>query len=305
MNAITLHLPNLPAIDAQRRSILDDSIHALSSQSQIKLKRHWKVFALWCQEQSVELCPAAEVVVRDFLQHRHDDNKSQSTINGDVWAIGWLHKKLGLTDPTDSEMIKAKRRRIRQQLKQAHRLEQKQAVGLRAAHIQAAGNILHRDKPGLISIRDMAIAWLAFVCLARRSEIAALNINDVVQNEDGTGLVKLLRTKTSSQSDSIALPKAVSDHINRWIDQAMLTDRNIHSPLFCNIKKNGIPGHNRLSDRDIARALKRVGAAAGIDVSGHSARVGGAQELRDANVNLAAIAAGRRLENRTHANSIH
>ena len=61
--------------------------------------------------------------------------------------------------------------------------------------------------------------------------------------------------------------------------------------IFRSIRKNGTPG-GRLTDRSVANIFKRLAAAAGVpadDVSGHSARVGMAQDLMAAGAELPAL----------------
>ena len=126
--------------------------------------------------------------------------------------------------------------------------------------------------------------------LARRSEAVALELADVTGSRDGSATVLIRRSKTdqSGQGETRWLAPATVERLRAW-----LAASGIHEgPIFRAVNKAGGTG-GPLTGGEVPRILKRLAALApGLDpaaVSGHSCRVGMAQDLVAAGEELAGV----------------
>jgi integrase len=128
--------------------------------------------------------------------------------------------------------------------------------------------------------RDRALLLAGFAGGFRRSELAALDIEDVSETEDGL-ILRVRRSKTDpeGQGTAVALPYGSAAatcpvrSYRAWIDRARITE----GPAFRGVDRYGRVGTGRLNPGSIARIVKRAAAAAGLDpqaYAGHSLRAG-------------------------------
>ena len=126
--------------------------------------------------------------------------------------------------------------------------------------------------------------------LARRSEAAALRVEDLTFAEDGSATALIARSKTDQEGAGAVrwLSPRTAVALRAWLGCARIAS----GPLFRAIRKNGVAKPSPLEAGEIARLLKNMATKAGIDsamISGHSARVGMSQDLVAAGADLAAV----------------
>ena len=99
----------------------------------------------------------------------------------------------------------------------------------------------------------------------RRAELAALNVEDLVEVADGFRvLIRRSKTDQERQGQEIAIPhgrhlKPVAT-VKAWLAASGITS----GPLFRPISRSGrIRGEARLTDRSIAEVVKRYAARSG------------------------------------------
>ena len=134
---------------------------------------------------------------------------------------------------------------------------------------------------------------MAFETLARRSELVALQVQDLLPREaDGSGRVLLPRSKTDPEGHGalLYLSPATLDRLLHWWQLAGIDK----GAMFRSAHAYNRPGgyRNALSDRDVARIFKRLALRVGLEadaISGHSTRVGATQDLLAANLSTAEI----------------
>ncbi len=132
----------------------------------------------------------------------------------------------------------------------------------------------------LVGIRDRAILLVGFVGAFRRSELVALDVEDVAAH--AAGLVVILRRSKVDQEprgfakaipyggDTATCPVTA---MKAWLEAARITS----GPLFRSIDRHGNVAPDRTSGLTVARVVKRAALAAGLDAerfSGHSLRLG-------------------------------
>jgi integrase len=144
----------------------------------------------------------------------------------------------------------------------------------------------------LVDKRNRALLTVAYDLLGRRSELVALNVEDLYEADDGSATVLIRHSKTDASGTGVHLylaPDTVGI-LRTWLDAAAITT----GALFQSITKGGRP-RARLSANYVARVFKQMAAAAGLptevvdQIAGHSARVGAAQDMAAHGIELASI----------------
>jgi integrase len=156
--------------------------------------------------------------------------------------------------------------------------------------IAAAGGTI-RD------LRNKALLTAAYTTLARRSELIGFLREDLEIDAEGLGTVLVRRSKTDQEGQgeiAVITPDAMR-HLSTWLSAAGIEA----GPLFRAVHKSGQIG-DLLGEWDIPRIFKQMAKRAGLSaeeiahISGHSTRVGAAQDMIRLGAELpAAMQAGR------------
>jgi integrase len=145
---------------------------------------------------------------------------------------------------------------------------------------------------GLRSDRERAMLCVAYETLARRGELVALEIQDIDFHPDGTGQALIRRGKTDAEGQGRVayLSRETVKWLKIWLEHAKIAE----GPIFRRLIGRGEIG-DALHPGSIAPIFKRVAQWIGMparfvaEVSGHSTRVGAAQDLAELDIDLAAI----------------
>lgn len=130
----------------------------------------------------------------------------------------------------------------------------------------------------LTGIRDRALLLLGFAGAFRRSELVALEVNDIERTPEGIKItIHKSKTDQEGQGQVIAIPNGVNfrvvDALMSWLNAAGITE----GALFRSIKKGGAIQTAALTSRSVANIVKQYAGLAGLtvdDFSGHSLRAG-------------------------------
>lgn len=243
-----------------------------------------EIFVNWCSEQNTAPFPASVVTVCQFLEDQAP-GKAPSTVRRRLYAVRKVHRLLQLPDPTWDEDINITYRRIRR----AKLTRPKQAKGLTRKYLDAFMAVQPQTPWGL---RNRAMLSLGYELLTRRSELVALATDDIEIREDGTLRVLIRRSKSDpfGQGRIAFTSQKTAGSINDWLDWR---GPEI-SYLFCPIYQ-GKAIDRSLSTCTVKRMIKTAAKNAGLGAadidafSGHSLRVGAAQDLLCAGFDTAAI----------------
>src|SRR6056297_999668 len=243
-----------------------------------------EAFETWCDTRGLPPFPATVGTVCRFLEEQGGE-KAPSTVRRRLYAIRKVHRLLRLPDPTQDEEINLALRRV----KRAKRMRPRQARGMTRAFLDRFVDC-QPDTPW--GLRNRAMLTLGYELLARRSELVALRNEDVTWRDDGTLRVLIRRSKSDPYGEGrIAFTSRVTaDLVEAW--------RAWRGPaipwLFCPIY-HGKAINRDLSTTTVKRLIKSAAMSAGLepedinDFSGHSMRVGAAQDLLTMGHDMAAI----------------
>lgn len=228
------------------------------------------IFRTWCAPRGVSALPATPESVAAFLATEAERGIKASTIGRRCAAIKFAHKIAGHSPvPTDDERVKATVRGIRRTYGAAVR---KKSPALAELIIPMA-----RTGDGLKALRDRALLLLGFAGAFRRSELVALDCEDIEETESGLKItIRHSKTDQESTGQTIAVPRGSVAcpvrALRAWQNAASIT----HGPIFRSIRKGGRVGA-RLSGQSVADFVKEYAERIGLDstmFAAHSLRSG-------------------------------
>ena len=242
-------------------------------------------FVDWCNEQNVEAFPITSAVLSDYIGYMKLTLR-YSTIRRRISSLRRVNSLLGHPDETQTEEVYLAIRR----LKREKLSEQRQAVGINQDLLIKMIAAQPETLPG---IRNRALLSLGYDFLARRSELVALRDTDIQFTNDGAlqGTIRKSKTDQYGRGRFVSGSARSAKLVRKWLRQK---PKNIQL-IFCAIN------HGRCVDRPIcdrnvndiikrgAIRVKRSERPSDLEVSGHSLRVGAAQDLLIRGFDIAAI----------------
>jgi site-specific recombinase XerD len=232
----------------------------------------FRIFESWCRSRGLSALPATAESLCAFLADQATLGKRASTLGRRLAAVRYFHRAAGYETPTSDEKVKAVLSGIRRTIGAA-------PVRKRAA----TADIVIAMSPtatSLRALRNRAIILLGFAGAFRRSELVALNVEDLEETPEGM-LATLRRSKTDQEGlgrrfaiprGEIACPVAA---LRAWLDAAGITEGAIFRRIFN--KRAQRVTERRLAPRNVAAIVKQSAARLGFDPSafgGHSLRAG-------------------------------
>jgi len=266
---------NIPAIiNDLTEKAKEYAAHNYSTNTIISYKKDWAAFELWCQAHNFTSLPTTITVLTLYITDLAEQNYKTSTIERKIYAITKLHKLSKQPLSLDENF-----RLVWQGIRRNKGISK---VGKTPLLIRALRQILERISNHTNGgIRDRALLSFGWASAMRRSEIVALNWEDIAVIEEG-----LLVTITKSKTDQYAQGQKVAilngrnpltcpiTNLNNW---KKLSYKSVDLPIFTAINKSDVISDNRLSDRDVARIVQKWVRDIGFDhnnFAGHSLRSG-------------------------------
>jgi site-specific recombinase XerD len=174
---------------------LDKAVNLARHEKAKATRRAYKsdltIFEAWCATRGVSTLAAAPEAVTAFLACEVERGIRPSTIGRRVAAIRYAHKLAGHAVPTDDERVKATVRGIRRTLGTAARKKAPATAERVIATALGTG-------AGLKGLRDRALLLLGFAGAFRRSELVALDCEDIEECETGLRIT-IRRGKTDQE----------------------------------------------------------------------------------------------------------
>ena len=239
---------------------------------------HWTRFHSWAQEQGLDLPEGLEAALCDYLVRLAEDGKRMATIRQARAAIIKGADLAGWPKPSGSgvaEMMRGLGRILRGPQRQAAPLHAEALAAIRATALTRrrtrGGHTETAEYARRRGLGDVALASVMRDGLLRVSEAAALRWGDVELAGDGSGRIRIPESKTDQEAEGVVLylgPAAVEALLIIRPEEAVI---DAVTPVF------------NLHPDTIRRRLQQAARAAGLpgwrDITGHSGRVGMAQDL--------------------------
>lgn len=246
---------------------------------QLRMFRSWLAESgrpFGTMEERDEACAA-------FIQVRYDEGMSPATIKQFACAVRWNAVQERQPNPIGRDATAALKGASRQGAGRGSG----QVDGLDWTAVEAACALATAEGTTK-GLRDAALLAVGSDALLRISEVKALDLADVEPQEDGAGVLVIRKSKTDQTGAGARLflgPPTMAK-LNAWL-AARGTDAGV---LFCCVTRQSprSPGRpltaRRLHVESIRAVIVERAAAAGYArpdhrISGHSLRIGSAQEL--------------------------
>lgn len=273
MNAITPFTPQSPALDSpELRARVERFVNASRAHNTRRAYAGaWAEFEQFCRERGYPALPTPPQAVIDYVTALAEAGQKAATIQVKLAAIGFMHESAELANPVKSPQVRVTMSGIRRTIGTAARRKAPVTLDDLRAMVRATGDDLR-------GLRDRALLLVGWAGAFRRSELAGLDVEDIHVN--GVLKVHLKRSKTDQEgAGSVKVIPATGGDLcpiaalRAWLDAASIRS----GAVFRSIDRWGHVRGARLTDRDIARIVKRIAEAAGLDprqFSGHSLRAG-------------------------------
>jgi integrase len=246
--------------------------NAKASETRRGYKNDLKSFEAFCKQHGVTMLPATPQTVANYLAHL-SATKRMATIRRHMVSIAQAHKLARHPNPVADPYV----REIAQGIARTLGTAPKRKDALAGQSLRDALAMI--DAETLKGKRDRAIILLGFACAARRSELAALNVEDLRFEKRGI-VVTIRRSKTDQTGEGreIGVPLVPNEDlcavraVKAWMESAAITE----GVLFRTFDGGKNLTANRIDPGDVARLVKRVTGEAGIDgdFAAHSLRAG-------------------------------
>lgn len=233
-------------------------------------KADWKLFAAWCAGKRLAALPARAETVAGYLADLANTRKPATLVRY-LASISVAHQAAGHDTPTRSLLV----RKTLSGIKRVKGTAQTKKTPLLVGEIRALARAL--DTEQLEDLRDRALILVMFSSACRRSEIVALEVEDIEFTRAGFILTKR-RSKTDQEGRGMRVPVAYGSTkacpviaLRKWIKAAQIEKGAIFRDVTGESVGEG------LTDHTLARIIKRRVLLIGLNpkkFSGHSMRAG-------------------------------
>lgn len=248
----------------------------------------WREFTAWCTTHGYEPVPAPPAAVSQYLTDLARHGAKVGTMSRRLSAIRFAHTLRHLPDPCAHARVRA----VWEGIRRTHTTPAEQSAPLMPPHLFDVIDATPTTKvwktpgrpsePDLAGLRDRALLLVGFVAALRRSELAALTVDDIAEHPNGL-IASIPRSKTNQVGDHaelVVLPRGSSQPhrsptaaLQAWLDAAAITS----GPVFRPVSKGNQVTNRPLHPESINALIQAAVARADIDpapYSAHSLRAG-------------------------------
>jgi integrase len=236
--------------------------------------------------------PATPEAVAEYLA-KFAGALSVATLQHRLIAIHQAHTDMGFDSPVKDKLVK----RTMQGIRRTFGVVQRRVRALVKDDLLELLVLVNKQKP-LKAARDKAILLLGFAGAVRRSELVALNVEDITSHAHGIELlIRKSKTDQEGEGRTVFIPLAKSEErcpvkaLQAWLELAGIGS----GPLFRSFNRAGRLASDRaLTAQSVALIVKAaVAASKGKEasklVSGHSLRSGFVTEAASVNMQTSTI----------------
>lgn len=236
-------------------------------------------FINFCNERSEKALPAKPNLITEYICELTGSGRSSASIRRALCGLSAIHRLNRFDDPTKDPDVSLEMRRMHRKLGRSP----KQAGSINADTLDKL--LLATDK-SIRGIRDRALLLVAYDTLCRRSELVSLQVKDVTINlKNGIETSSILLRKSKTDQDSTGKWLHLSQRAYQALMDWMKELPKEQEYLMVGIDRGGQISRSNLGPGQVNRIYKRIARNAGLDelviqgISGHSMRVGAAQDL--------------------------
>ena len=275
-------------LSEQARQILQNTVIKIEgaySPSTIRAYRtNFESFITYCEKLGVGSLPASVPAVTSYIAHLANGHLKSASIRIAIAAIAAIHRINRFEDPAKDPDVLLEVRRMHRKLGRSSN----QALGITHPILEKLIGVTENSLKGM---RDRVLLLLAYDSLCRRSELVSLRVEDISNlGTDQDLQIRLRKSKTdpNAMGKWLHLSKRTQQAIEDWIDAAGLED----GFLIRRMTKHGGILSRGISGGQINRIYKGLAAKAKLDpgmvehISGHSMRVGSAQDLLNSGASM-------------------
>ena len=189
----------------------------------------FKSFEDWAFERGYTPLPARPSLVAAYVQSISPE-LSPATLRNRICAIRKVHSLLRYNDPTGDELVNLAIRRARRSMTARPR----QARGVTPEILKKMISVQPNDVMG---IRNATLLQVGYEILARRSELAALRLDDVTFLGDGTAKVIIRRGKADPYGSGRSghLSRQTVSQLREWLKCRNPNSDWLFQPVYKNV----------------------------------------------------------------------
>lgn len=245
-------------------------------------------FIHFCHDRNANALPAEPHLIVQYICTLTGSGRSSASIRRALCGLSTIHKLNRLDDPTKDPDVALEMRRMHRKLGRSS----SQAGSINADTLD---KLLLATDDSIRGIRDRALLLVAYDTLCRRSELVSLQVKDVkinIKNSVETSSILLRKSKTDQDSTGKWLHLSLKAHqtLMEWIRELPKGQEM----LFCGLNR-ALDISPQIGGGQINRIYKKIAKKAGLDeseiegISGHSMRVGAAQDLLNSGASMPII----------------
>ncbi|WP_017596448.1 tyrosine-type recombinase/integrase [Nocardiopsis potens] len=276
--------------------------------------RDWGRFASWCAAAGRTALPATAETLASYADHLADQGMAPASIDRALGAVS------SHTEAVTGTKAPMKAARLVLRAYRNERAENGLSAARRAPALSVAQlrRMLAAAGDDLVGLRDRALLLLGYAMMARRSELARLDVADAAEVDDGLEVFVAV-SKTDKDAVGASVPVPYGTHrltcpvrTVRAYTAALAEHGVADGPLLRSVDRHGrlagTPGASgrgtgRMSGAGINLVVKRLAEAAGVEgeVTAHSLRAGAATAAAASGAGRAWIARQGRWSERSTA----
>ena len=264
---------------------------SLSKSTWRVMKSQWKKFHLWGGS-----LPAGADQVCDYLTHLAESGIKSSGLDSAKWAIDQVHKRKGAEVPSANDKVRAHLKGLKRILVEERpdqvRVEQKQPITI---------NDIRKLKfsDDLVGLRDRVLMLVGFASGLRRSELTAIQKEDIEKTEFGFR-ISVWKSKSNQEGikENVDVLRATKGINHKWCPAKALenllgvVEGDYVFQSILGKGKNARFSGKSLSGISVGLIVKSYASQLGFDpktFGAHSLRAGCATYLLDQEIQPAAV----------------
>jgi site-specific recombinase XerD len=238
-------------------------------------------FIDFCESIGASALPALPQTIADYIENLIRCSCRSATIRQSIASIATIHTLNNYENATIHSEVRLALKRMHRSLGRFSR----QAHGINK---ELLDEMLAATDDSLRGLRDRALLMVAYDTMCRRGELIRFKVEDIDtqiidrRNNLQSTVIFIEQSKTDQEANGqwLRLSKETSEKLNTWLDSSGISGGYIFRGI-----DRGNSVKDTLTPGQVCRIYKRLASKAGFTkefvkrVSGHSMRVGAAQDL--------------------------